>query len=501
MTTPSNTEHNTPLDTQPSAVELMGSAENARELAYAFAAAGVPVIRVGTDKPEDAATNPEAVEEWTGGGDPAIACGQGVAVMKVSDQEALTALKHGRGDLPHTLEFYEHRDDGTETYYVYRTGDRQVFSGEDEFGEVSAPGIAVFAGGEFVPLPRSSHPLDPLHVIPRDVALIPEWLAALTRADGRTLTVADLIEGGEGPAYTVDGVVQSNGRTTLFGPTDTFKTFTALDMALHVAAGRDWHGRSVRRGPVVYIAAEAAEGYGARVRAWTEAHPGAKLGHEDFRLVDAPLNLLRDADVRRFLDRQDRHGPSPELVVIDPLFECMPGANEATSGDMGQALRSINRIRRHWRCGVLIVHHTGVSERRRERGHSSLMGAMDERWRAAKQPGTAPRVELRHVRSRHRARQSAPLEFALSPVAGSLVLKSTESAGDIDWWAAHIRQVVTAYHEDHGEWPTRSSTYRDLMKGRTTDNKAWLSDVAGTDASGVTIRQRENGKGEEVVAE
>jgi hypothetical protein len=50
------------------------------------------------------------------------------------------------------------------------------------------------------------------------------------------------------------------------------KTFLALDLSLHVAAGLDWFGRRVNQGAVIYIAAEAGRGIINRVAAFKRAH-------------------------------------------------------------------------------------------------------------------------------------------------------------------------------------------------------------------------------------
>jgi hypothetical protein len=58
----------------------------------------------------------------------------------------------------------------------------------------------------------------------------------------------------------------------LYGESGAGKSFMALDMALHVATGREWHGHKVRQGAVFYIAGEGVGGMGARCKAWTIAN-------------------------------------------------------------------------------------------------------------------------------------------------------------------------------------------------------------------------------------
>ena len=53
----------------------------------------------------------------------------------------------------------------------------------------------------------------------------------------------------------------------LVGPSNTGKTFIALDMAMSVAAGTDWHGHKVRQGAVLYLATEGSFSFKNRMAA------------------------------------------------------------------------------------------------------------------------------------------------------------------------------------------------------------------------------------------
>jgi hypothetical protein len=67
--------------------------------------------------------------------------------------------------------------------------------------------------------------------------------------------------------WLVQRLIQPEQITVVFGPPGCGKTFFALDIGLHVAAGVDWCGRHVASGWVVYIAAEAGRGIENRVAA------------------------------------------------------------------------------------------------------------------------------------------------------------------------------------------------------------------------------------------
>ena len=58
------------------------------------------------------------------------------------------------------------------------------------------------------------------------------------------------------PAWLIEGILPERALALMFGTSNSFKSFLALDMACHIATGLDWHGQTIKQGPVVYIASE-----------------------------------------------------------------------------------------------------------------------------------------------------------------------------------------------------------------------------------------------------
>jgi hypothetical protein len=67
---------------------------------------------------------------------------------------------------------------------------------------------------------------------------------------------ADDIEIDLDGAGLVDGLLSTTGFTVLYGESGSGKTFAAIDLAGHIAAGLSWRGMKVEQGVVFYIAAE-----------------------------------------------------------------------------------------------------------------------------------------------------------------------------------------------------------------------------------------------------
>lgn len=175
--------------------------------------------------------------------------------------------------------------------------------------------------------------------------------------------------------WLVDGVLPEGAFGVIYGPPESYKSFTALDMALSVSSGEDWADHKVKAGPVLYVAGEGGGGLSKRVRAWLNVHdiqpqqtsmawlPEAVDIYGESEDLDGVLRGLQTADFE------------PSLIVIDTLARCFNG-DENKPEDMARFIKGIDRLRTHLDSTILIIHHTRVGGDR-ERGHSSLRGAAD----------------------------------------------------------------------------------------------------------------------------
>ncbi len=74
----------------------------------------------------------------------------------------------------------------------------------------------------------------------------------------------------------VQGVLVRGSAVVIYGKSNAGKTFWTTDLALHVAAGKQWNGRRVDQGGVVYCALEGGNGFRNRAAAWRNSYPGAE---------------------------------------------------------------------------------------------------------------------------------------------------------------------------------------------------------------------------------
>jgi AAA domain len=95
-----------------------------------------------------------------------------------------------------------------------------------------------------------------------------------------------------------------------------------------------------------------------------------------FYLLTTRLDLVGDTDTLiGAITAQLGSKTSCAVIVIDTLNRSLHGS-ESSDEDMAAYFRAADRVREHFRCAVIIIHHCGIDERR-PRGHTSLTGAAD----------------------------------------------------------------------------------------------------------------------------
>jgi AAA domain len=176
--------------------------------------------------------------------------------------------------------------------------------------------------------------------------------------------------------YLVQGLIPREGLVVVWGPPKCGKSFWIFDLALHVALGWPYRGRRVVAGGVVYVACEGERGLGARAEAFRQGHRAQGELDPPFYLLTTRLDLGGDADALiSDIAKQLEDAVGCAVIVIDTLNRSLRGS-ESSDEDMGAYVQAADRVREHFRCAVVIIHHCGIDERR-PRGHTSLTGAAD----------------------------------------------------------------------------------------------------------------------------
>ena len=187
--------------------------------------------------------------------------------------------------------------------------------------------------------------------------------------------------------WLIEGYIERDTITQLFGDPGSGKSFVALDMALSIAHGMDWNGQNTQRGTVFYLAGEGRRGLHRRIEAWRQqnrihdnnapffiSRGACAISHPDEQAA-----LIRDIDDAV---KAGAHQP-PALIVIDTLARHFTGDENSTK-DMSAFIAGLDAIRARYQCCILLVHHTGHADKSRARGSIALLGSLDAEYRVEK---------------------------------------------------------------------------------------------------------------------
>jgi RecA-family ATPase len=187
--------------------------------------------------------------------------------------------------------------------------------------------------------------------------------------------------------WIVKGWVPDLGVTMIYGESGGGKTFLALDIACHIAAGLDWHGHRTKKGISVYMAGEGNYGIRQRVASWCKAHNIDRL---DNLLIsnkaidmDSPAISAQIIKAVRELTTEDA-----VQVTIDTVNNHMSG-NENDAKDTRNMLNAVQIVGRALNSGMTLVHHTGnaIEAKNRARGSSAWKASMDSQILVTKKDG------------------------------------------------------------------------------------------------------------------
>lgn len=158
----------------------------------------------------------------------------------------------------------------------------------------------------------------------------------------------------------------------------TAKSVLLCDIGCHIAAGKDWHGRPVKQGLVVFFAAERKGLTERRIAAWRKKHSASNL---PFAVVGGKLDLTSGlVDAKALADTiralEVKSGQPCVLVILDTVTRTFGPGDQNQSRDMQRYISSVDELHRATGAHVAAIHHSGW-EGDRGKGAIDLDGAID----------------------------------------------------------------------------------------------------------------------------
>jgi hypothetical protein len=173
--------------------------------------------------------------------------------------------------------------------------------------------------------------------------------------------------------YVVDNLIPTKSLSIFFGEPGSKKTYSAISLAVSVAAGLDnWLGFHIHQCPVLFIDEESGRrrfttriASALRGISASNSTPICYLCLSGFNLIDLD-DQVRLMDLIRWTNSR--------LVFIDALAEIMDG-DENSKKDTHPILMALRSIAESTGAAIVLIHHSGKSGD--YRGSSAIMGAVD----------------------------------------------------------------------------------------------------------------------------
>jgi phage/plasmid primase-like uncharacterized protein/KaiC/GvpD/RAD55 family RecA-like ATPase len=257
-------------------------------------------------------------------------------------------------------------------------------------------------------------------------------------------------------SWLVKGWLQDKALIMVHGPSGGGKTFLVLDWVLTMASGaRQWNGRKVRPGPVVYLAGEGHQGLRGRVAAWKQHHGVASLS---MWLSKGGCDLNTRDGLRRVSDAVRELPVTPSVIVVDTLHRFLNG-DENKAQDAKTMLDACAELMDTFKAAVILVHHTGVSDeaQHRARGSSAWRGALDIEVSVVPQDNGLMQVVQRKSKDAELA-EDITVELMSVPITG--------------WLDEDGEQVTSAVVELTDRKPQRKDSAK-MHQHQQTFRRAW----------------------------
>ncbi len=249
-----------------------------------------------------------------------------------------------------------------------------------------------------------------------------------TQKQFELLSINDLLTDIKETDWLIEGILENNALSVVFGEPGSYKSFLAIDWGLCVATGTPWLERQVDSGLVIFIIGEGQNGLRKRVQAW-EKEKNVSLGKAPVVFSSIPAQILDEKSAKLVAAEINKsikvHG-KPKLLILDTLARNFGDGDENSTKDM---TKFISMLDKHIGSDFtrIIIHHTGLSDKKRARGSSVLRAAADSEYMMTK-AGIGVKLECTKMKDEEPF-SSISLRTKLVTVnelASSLVLERSE---------------------------------------------------------------------------
>lgn len=174
--------------------------------------------------------------------------------------------------------------------------------------------------------------------------------------------------------YIVENIVAEGSVNLWYGQWGSKKTWSAIDLGVCVAMGKDWLGMQVKQNTVLIIDEESGDSRLADRIKLTMKGESADANTPIKSVSLAQFNLLKQpSDAIYLLDLIKQVGA--KMVIIDALADIMLGGDENSVKDTQPVFACLRKIAEVSGASMIVIHH--ANKLGGYRGSSAIAGAID----------------------------------------------------------------------------------------------------------------------------
>lgn len=212
-----------------------------------------------------------------------------------------------------------------------------------------------------------------------DLGPLPDTAAPEVPAGPLARPLSDVLAHPTFPRWLLEDELERGVIALMAGQRGSYKSFKALDWGMRVA---------LQGMPVYAISAEGGD-FDRRARAYL-AHFGCDIPMSEIPMyvVERRLNLSDKAGVEMIRQDCKALGIRPVLFILDTFSKLSGGLDENDNSEVKLFIgRLDNGLKREFDATVLLVAHTGHSDKTRARGASALGADTDAEYIVSRLPG------------------------------------------------------------------------------------------------------------------
>ena len=187
--------------------------------------------------------------------------------------------------------------------------------------------------------------------------------------------------------WSIEDYFEPDTLCVMYGDSEAYKSFLAVDIACHIATGKNWRGKEVKPGIALYIAGEGGNGLRKRLRAWFEYHQEPM---RNVAISTVPRALCDPANVAELVAHTERFlkgmPMKPSNITLDTLNTHFGDGDENNTADMTRFMAGLRTLRIATGATILVPHHCGLAAKDRGRGSIVLHNGIDWEYRLERSP-------------------------------------------------------------------------------------------------------------------